>query len=138
MKYHFEVSGEDFALAGNASAEIKKIFKTLQIPTDIIKKVAIAMYEAELNMVVHADGGTIDVEIQQNCIIIIVKDNGPGIKDVQKAMLEGFSTANDLFLELGYGAGMGLSNIKRNTDELTINSIPNEGTTLTMCIYYAK
>ncbi len=138
MKYHFDIPGDDFSRAGNASTEIKRIFKLLNIPNDVLKRVAIAMYEAELNMVVHADGGTIEVELQEKEIQIIVRDNGPGISDIQKAMIEGFSTANDVYVELGYGAGMGLSNIKRNTDSLTIESAPNKGTTLTMCIYYAK
>ncbi len=138
MKYHFDIPGDDFSIAGNAAFEIKKTFKTLGIPQEIIKRVAIAMYEAELNMVVHADGGTIDVELTDTDIHIVVSDKGPGISDVQKAMLEGFSTANNVYVELGYGAGMGLSNIKRNTDTLKIDSVPNKGTTLTMCIQYAK
>ncbi len=138
MKYHFDIPGDDFSLAGNAALELKKTFKGLGLSSDVIKRVAIAMYEAELNMVVHADGGTIDVELSDTDIHIVVSDNGPGISDVQKAMLEGFSTANNVYVELGYGAGMGLSNIKRNTDSLIIDSVPNKGTTLTMCIHYAN
>ncbi len=138
MKYHFDVAGDNFDLAGKASAETKKHLKTLQIPKDTLKRVAIAMYEAELNMIVHADGGTIDVEVTEDCIHVVVKDNGPGIPDLDKAMAEGFSTANNVYVELGYGAGMGLSNILRNTDKLSIESVPNEGTIITMCINYAK
>ncbi len=137
MKYHFEIPGDNFAIAGKASSELKNILKDHKIPSQTIKRVAIAMYESELNMIVHADGGTIDVELDSKSIRIVVKDNGPGISDIDKAMIEGFSTANNIYVKLGYGAGMGLSNIKRNTDSLVIESVQNEGTTLTMCINYA-
>lgn len=137
MKYHFDILANDFTLAGKAAAEIKKTLKSLNIPTDVIKKVAIAMYEAEINMVVHAQGGTADVEITESEIIIVMSDSGPGISDLDKAMGEGFSTADTASMELGYGAGMGLSNIKRNTDTLLIDSIPGKGTTVTMRICYA-
>ncbi len=136
MKYHFDIRGDDFSIAGNASTQIKKQLKNLHLPPAVIKRVAIAMYEAELNMVVHADGGTIDVDIDNDKIIIIVSDNGPGISDIDKAMIEGFSTANNVYVELGYGAGMGLSNIKKNTDLLSIESVAQKGTTLTMTILY--
>ncbi len=136
MKYHFDISGEDFSIAGNAALDIKKIFKSHNIPTNVIKRAVIATYEAELNMVVHADGGYIDIEIEPNQIKIIVCDNGPGIPDLQKAMLEGFSTATDLYVQLGYGAGMGLSNIKRNADSLDISTVLDKGTTLTMYFKY--
>ncbi len=138
MRYHFDIPGDDFSIAGNASLEIKKILKSLTVPKDVIRRCAIALYEAELNMVVHADGGTIDIEVTERTINAVVSDNGPGISDVQKAMIEGFSTANDVYVELGYGAGMGLSNIKRNTDELHIDTNPNKGTTLTMIVNYEK
>jgi len=137
MKYHFDILADDFTLAGRASTEIKKSLKSLQIPNAVIKKTAIAMYEAEINMVVHANGGTVDVEITDSEIIIIMSDNGPGIVDLDTAMKEGFSTAGNTYLELGYGAGMGLSNIKRNTDSLIIDSVFGTGTTLTMRIHYA-
>lgn len=137
MKYHFDILADDFTLAGRASTEIKKSLKSLQIPNAAIKKTAIAMYEAEINMVVHANGGTVDVEITDSEIIIIMSDNGPGIVDLDTAMKEGFSTAGNTYLELGYGAGMGLSNIKRNTDSLIIDSVFGKGTTLTMRIHYA-
>ncbi len=138
MKYHFDIPGDDFSFAGNASSEIKKTLKSLQIPADIIKRVVIALFEAETNMIVHADGGTIDFELTDNCIIITVEDNGPGIPDIDKAMVEGYSTANNVYVELGYGAGMGLSNIQRNTDKLIINSNPGKGTTLIMNVFYEK
>ncbi len=138
MKYHYDIPGDDFSIAGNASLEIKKSLKSLDIPNEAVKRCSIALYEAELNMIVHADGGTIDVDINENSICFIVSDNGPGITDVQRAMLEGFSTANDVYVQLGYGAGMGLSNIKRNTDKLHIDTDPSKGTTLTMTVYYAK
>ncbi len=136
MKYHFEIPGDDFDIAGKASSELKNILKDHNVPSQTIKRVTIAMYEAELNMIVHADGGTIDVELESKSITIVVKDNGPGISDLDKAMVEGFSTANNVYVKLGYGAGMGLSNIKRNTDSLIIDTIPKKGTTLTMHFNY--
>ncbi len=138
MKYHFNISSEDFDLAGKASSDLKKALKYLQIPSDVVRKVAISMYEAELNMVVHAEGGIIDAEITDDEIILIAKDSGPGIPDIQKAMLEGFSTASDIYRELGYGAGMGLSNMKRNSTHMIIDTEKDVGTTITMRFHYAN
>jgi len=134
MEYHYAVSGEDFSLAGNASSEMKKTLKRLGLPPEIIKKTAVAMYEAEMNMVVHAGGGDAHISIENNCITIIMRDTGPGIADIDLAMQDGYSTAPEKFQQLGFGAGMGLPNMKRNSDELVIDSTPGEGTTVTMKI----
>lgn len=135
MHYHYTVPGDDFSQAGNASSEMKKTLKRLGILPEVIKKTAVAMYEAEMNMVVHAGGGNADLTITPECITIVMKDTGPGIADVNLAMTDGYSTAPDRIQELGFGAGMGLPNMKRNTDELTIDSILGEGTTITMKIH---
>ncbi len=134
MKYHYTVPGDDFSRAGNASSEIKKILQRLGIPTDVIKRIAVAMYEAEINMVVHAGGGEADISIDADSITIIMQDHGPGIPDIDLAMQDGWSTAPELVRELGFGAGMGLPNMKRNSDELSIDSHPGDGTTVTMKI----
>ena len=135
MKYHYAVPGDDFSRAGNASAEMKKILQRLGIPPDLIKRTAVAMYEAEMNMVVHAGGGEADINIESDRITIRMSDKGPGIADVALAMQDGYSTAPELVRELGFGAGMGLPNMKRNTDELTIETAPGKGTTVTMTIH---
>lgn len=134
MKYHFTVSGDDFSQAGNASSEIKKILQRLGIPSGIIRRTAVAMYEAEMNMVVHAGGGEADISIDTDCITIVMQDRGPGIADINLAMQDGYSTAPDQVRTLGFGAGMGLPNMKRNSDEFSIESVPGEGTTITMKI----
>ncbi|MDR1748634.1 MAG: ATP-binding protein [Spirochaetaceae bacterium] len=134
MNYHYAVSGEDFALAGSVSAGMKKILQRLGIPPAVIKRTAVAMYEAEINMVVHAGGGEIDIDITDVVIEIVFRDHGPGIQDIDKAMEEGYSTAPELVRSLGFGAGMGLPNMKRNSDEMEIVSVPGSGTTITMRI----
>ena len=132
MKYHYTISGDDFSRAGNASSEIKKTLQRLGIPPDVIKRTAVAMYEAEINMVVHAGGGEADISIEPGYIAIVMSDHGPGIPDIELAMKDGYSTAPELVRELGFGAGMGLPNMKRNADELKIESTPGKGTTVTM------
>jgi anti-sigma regulatory factor (Ser/Thr protein kinase) len=134
VTYHYEVSGEDFSRAGNASSEMKKILQRLGIPTDVIKRTAVAMYEAEINMVVHAGGGVADISIDPGAITIVMTDHGPGIADIDLAMKDGYSTAPEIIRELGFGAGMGLTNMKRNTDEMRIDSTVGKGTTVTMKI----
>ncbi len=134
MKYHYTVPGDDFSRAGDVSSEIRKILQRLGIPTDVIKKIAVAMYEAEINMVVHAGGGEADISIDPDSITIIMRDHGPGIPDINLAMQDGWSTAPEMVRELGFGAGMGLPNMKRNSDELIIDSHPGTGTTVTMKI----
>lgn len=134
MTYHFAVSGDDFSRAGNASSEMKKILQRLGIPPETIKRTAVAMYEAEINMVVHAGGGVADIEIDPGQITIVMSDHGPGIADIELAMQDGYSTAPEAIRELGFGAGMGLTNMKRNTDEMVIDTTVGKGTTVTMKI----
>ncbi len=134
MHYHYTVPGDDFSRAGEASAEIKKTLQRLGIAPDIIKRTAVAMYEAEINMVVHAGGGEADIDIESDGITIIMKDEGPGIADLNQAMQDGWSSAPERVRELGFGAGMGLPNIKQNADEFTIDTKAGSGTTVTMKI----
>ena len=131
---HYEVSGEDFTRAGEASGAVKKRLKSLGFNSDAIRRVAIAMYEAEINMVIHADGGYCDVDIYPDRIEILLADRGPGIADVDKAMQEGFSTAPDNVRNLGFGAGMGLRNIKKYTDEMKIETTLGVGTNLYLTV----
>lgn len=134
MNLHYEVSGDDFTRAGEASGATKATLKRLGFPADVIRRVAIAMYEGEINMVIHADGGTADVDVEPDLITIILTDHGPGIPDVEKAMQEGFSTAPETVRNLGFGAGMGLPNIKRYTDTLDIQTELGKGTCIRMTI----
>ncbi len=134
MKYRFEVPGNDFSRAGNASTEIKRILQRLGLPVRAIKRTTISMYEAEINMVVHAGGGIAEVDIGDSQIVVVLKDFGPGIPDLDLAMTEGWSSAPEWIRELGFGAGMGLSNMKRNSDELSIDTEVGKGTTVTMRI----
>ncbi len=134
LKLHFDVDGNDFTLAGECSSKVKKTLKQLGFDPEVIRRVAIAMYEGEINMVIHANGGTIDVEISPECVIVVLKDTGPGIPDLDKAMQEGFSTASNTVRELGFGAGMGLPNMKKYTDKMEIDTVPGEGTTVTLTV----
>lgn len=131
---NFQVDGEDFGMAGEASSAVKKTLKQLGFSPDVIRRVAIAMYEGEINMVIHADGGEATVEITEGSIRIILADKGPGIKDVDLAMQEGYSTAPEEVRNLGFGAGMGLPNIKKYSDDLKIDTQLGVGTTLTILI----
>lgn len=135
IKLSYEVDGEDFTRAGEASANVKKALRKLGVPPDVIRKVAIALYEGEINMVIHAEGGVIDVEITPEQISMVLRDHGKGIADVEKAMQEGYSTAPDEVRSLGFGAGMGLPNMKKYTDEMTIDSTVGVGTTVSMVVY---
>ena len=134
IKLHYDVDGQDFTLAGATSANVKKRLRQLGLPPEVIRRVAIAMYEAEINMVIHADGGYIDVEISPEKIHIVFADKGPGIPDIEKAMQEGYSTASNEIRELGFGAGMGLPNIKSNSDSMKIDTVIGEGTTIDLVI----
>jgi len=135
VRLHFEVDGTDFTRAGEASGETKRVLKELGFAPDVVKNVAISMYEGEINSVIHAGGGQADVEISPECITVILKDDGPGIADIALAMSEGFSTAPDNVRSLGFGAGMGLPNIKKYTDEMQLESTVGEGTALTIKVY---
>lgn len=130
----FQVDGEDFGMAGEASSSVKKTLKQLGFSPDVIRRVAIAMYEGEINMVIHADGGEATVEIAEGAIRIVLADRGPGIKDISLAMQEGYSTAPEEVRNLGFGAGMGLPNIKKYSDDLKIETEIGVGTTLTIQI----
>jgi anti-sigma regulatory factor (Ser/Thr protein kinase) len=131
---HYEVSGDDFTRAGEASGSVKKRLKSLGFDPDAIRRVAIAMYEAEINMVIHAEGGYCDVDIYPDKVEILLADKGPGIPDVDKAMQEGFSTAPDNVRNLGFGAGMGLPNIKKYTDVMRIETTIGVGTNLYLTV----
>ncbi len=128
----YEVPADDFTRAGEASSSVKSNLKKMGVDPEIVRKVAIAMYEGEINMVIHAFGGTIDVIISPEEIIMILKDQGPGIENIELAMQAGYSTAPDNIRSLGFGAGMGLPNMKRYTDDMKIESVLGEGTTVTM------
>ncbi|MEG1525337.1 MAG: anti-sigma regulatory factor [Clostridia bacterium] len=132
LKFHYDVDGDNFTSAGAASVEVKKKLRQLGFSAELIRRVSIAMYEGEINMVVHARGGEADVYVDTDCITIVLTDHGPGIKDIELAMQEGYSTAPDNIRALGFGAGMGLPNMKRYTDEMHIDSEVNVGTTVTM------
>jgi len=128
----YEVPADDFTRAGEASSSVKSKLKKMGVDPQIVRKVAIAMYEGEINMVIHASGGTIDVIVTPEEIKMILKDQGPGIADIEQAMQAGFSTAPDNIRSLGFGAGMGLPNMKKYTDEMKIESVVGIGTTVTM------
>ena len=134
VKFHFVVDGEDFTSAGQASVRVKKNLRQLGIPPEIIRRISIAMYEGEINMVIHADGGDADVIVYEDRVEIILSDRGPGIANIDLAMQEGFTTAPDNVRSLGFGAGMGLPNMKRYTDSMKIESVLGEGTTITMTV----
>lgn len=130
IKLHYDVSGTDFTRAGAASSDVKRTLKQLGVSSEAIRNVAIAMYEGEINMVIHAGGGEIDVEITESDINMVLEDHGPGIENVELAMKEGYSTAPDNIRSLGFGAGMGLPNIKKYTDDFRIETQVGVGTKL--------
>ncbi len=132
----YMVKGGDFTHAGDASSKVKKMLKQLSVDPRKIKSIVIALYEAEVNIVAHAWEGVIRVFIDSDHIRIVLEDKGPGIADIEQAMVEGYSTASREVREMGFGAGMGLSNIKRNTDQMEISSTVGEGTTLIMMNYF--
>jgi len=134
IRLHFTVDGDDFTSAGQASVQVKKDLRQLGISPETIRRVSIAMYEGEINMVIHAGGGSADVIISEDRIVIILDDTGPGIPDIKLAMQEGFSTAPESVRNLGFGAGMGLPNMKRYTDDMKIESVVGKGTKITMVV----
>ncbi len=138
LTFHFDVDGSDFTSAGQASVQVKKDLRQLGLSPEIIRRVSIAMYEGEINMVIHAGGGTADVVVTEEEIEIILTDHGPGIRDIAQAMQEGFSTAPDNIRSLGFGAGMGLPNMKRYTDHMDIQSEVGVGTVVTMRVSIPK
>jgi anti-sigma regulatory factor (Ser/Thr protein kinase) len=133
-KISYNIDGDDFTVAGEASRNLKKVLSQLGVDPQIAKKATIAMYEGEINMVIHANGGIIDVEITQDKIHMFLRDRGPGIKNINLAMTEGYSTATDKVRELGFGAGMGLPNMKKYTDYINIETNVGVGTTVEMIV----
>ncbi len=132
LQFHYDVDGENFASAGEASVKVKRLLRQMGFSPDLIRRISIAMYEGEINMVIHASGGEADVFVSPETITVVLKDHGPGIKDISLAMQEGYSTAPDNIRALGFGAGMGLPNMKRYSDHMTVESKVGVGTTITM------
>jgi serine/threonine-protein kinase RsbT len=138
MNFEFQVEGGNFTKAGYASSEIKKMLKQLNVDLGIVKRTVVSTYEAEVNVVAHAYSGTIYVDINEERIIIRLIDTGPGIPDIEQAMKEGFSTASSKVREMGFGAGMGLPNIKKNADDLQITSEVGKGTTVQITMKFKQ
>jgi anti-sigma regulatory factor (Ser/Thr protein kinase) len=136
MHFDYQIIGGDFSTAGTISSNVKKFLKQLNVDGSIIKRTVVALYEAEVNVVAHAYRGHVEVDYFEDKIKIKLIDEGPGISDISKAMQAGFSTASSAVREMGFGAGMGLPNIKNNTDELSINSEVGVGTTVEMVNYF--
>ena len=134
VNFHFDIDGDNFTSAGEASVRIKKMLREMGFSSEVIRRVSVAMYEGEINMVIHANGGDADVNVYVDRIEIILADKGPGISDIDLAMQEGYSTAPENIRSLGFGAGMGLPNMKRYTDDMTIESEVGKGTTIRMTV----
>ena len=132
LKEEFPVAAMDFVTAGEASAQIKRLLKKLGVDANIIRRLAIACYEAEINLVIHSEGGKLVLEVGSEEVSLTSKDIGPGIPDIELAMSEGYSTASDDVRMMGFGAGMGLANMARNADRFHIDSRAGEGTTIEM------
>jgi anti-sigma regulatory factor (Ser/Thr protein kinase) len=132
ITFTYKIEGGDFANAGKASSEIKRTLKQLNIAQKTIKRIVVSLYEAEVNIVAHAHKGSIDVEINSQDILIILKDEGPGIENIEQAMEVGYSTASPSVVSMGFGAGMGLPNMKKNSDYLNVESEVGIGTTITI------
>ena len=132
VKFQYAINGDDFTSAGKASVQVKKMLRQLGLDAETIRRVSVAMYEGEINMVIHADGGKAEVLVWETAVRVILADKGPGIPDVALAMQEGYSTAKDNIRSLGFGAGMGLPNMKRYSDDIRIDTVVGEGTTVTM------
>lgn len=132
MTLNYSLPGNDMSLAGTASTQLKKKLIKIGVPTEVVKKAVISLYEAEINMVIHGKGGDIVIDISPEEIKAVLADNGPGIADIELAMQEGYSTASDDIREMGFGAGMGLPNIKKNSDYFHIESESEKGTTVTI------
>ena len=135
IKETYPVKADDMTCAGDVSARLKRHMKRLGIPSSIMRRVSVCTYEAEINLVIHSDGGQIDFEISEDCILVRACDVGPGIPDIDKAMTEGWSTASNEVRNMGFGAGMGLPNMKRNADEFAISSVVGEGTDISMIFH---
>ena len=133
----YDVPGDDFTRAGEASSDVKGVLKKRGLSPQVVRKVAIAMYEGEINMVIHGGGGQITVEVTPDAVTMRLADHGPGIRDISLAMQEGWSTAPEEVRNLGFGAGMGLPNMKKYSDEMEVISEVGVGTTVNMKVYVA-
>lgn len=131
----YKVDSDDFINAGEVSDKVRERLHELQIDSEIIRRVSHALYQGEINMIIHANGGEISVDINDECITMVLADKGPGISDVEEAMKEGFSTADENLRSKGYGQGMGFTNMKNFTDDMTVESKVGHGTTVTMKVY---
>ena len=138
MHFNYHIEGGDFTRAGHASSEVKKVLKQLNVDPIVIKHIVVALYEAEVNIVAHAYRGDIEVEIETDKVFIVLKDEGPGIPDIKLAMQEGYSTASQKVREMGFGAGMGLPNMKKNADILNIQSEVGKGTCVEITTFLNK
>ncbi|MDD2199810.1 MAG: anti-sigma regulatory factor [Bacteroidales bacterium] len=136
MEYTKKIIGGNFSEAGEASSAIKKVLKQLGVDSQVIRRTVVAIYEAEVNVVAHAYEGLLSVLIEDDKIKIVIEDEGHGIEDIEKAMEAGYSTASEKVREMGFGAGMGLPNIKANTDKMTINSVVGKGTVIELINYF--
>lgn len=136
LHFSYTVSKDDFTHAGAASSDVKNKLKIMNVDASVVRRVSIAMYEGEINMIIHAYGGTIDVDVFEDHILMVLKDSGPGIPDIEEAMKEGYSTAPADVINLGFGAGMGLPNMRKNTDEFSIETELGVGTTVTMTVNF--
>ena len=134
VNFHFDIDGDNFTSAGEASVRIKKHLRDMGFSPETIRRVSVAMYEGEINMVIHANGGSADVDVYVDKIELILADSGPGISNIELAMQEGYSTAPDNIRSLGFGAGMGLPNMKRYTDSMRTESEVGKGTTVYMTV----
>jgi len=135
MQIRHKIAGGDFTRAGNIASAVKKVLQQLNIDHKQSKRIVIALYEGEVNVVAHAYSGVVDIDIDSEKVRITIADKGPGIADIEKAMEEGYSTATPQVREMGFGAGMGLSNMKKNSDFMNISSVPGEGTKVELINY---
>ena len=130
VRLEYDIDGENFTSAGEASVQVKRSLRQMGFDPETIRKVSVAMYEGEINMVIHADGGKATVDVYDDRIVIVLADKGPGIPDIDLAMQAGYSTAPDNIRSLGFGAGMGLPNMAKYTDDMKIDSTVGVGTTM--------
>ena len=136
MHFEYQVEGGDFTNAGTTSSTVKKMMKQLGVDPTVVKRTVVALYEADVNIVAHAYRGTIYVDLEENCVDVKLVDEGPGIPDIDKAMQKGYSTASPQVRVMGFGAGMGLPNMKSNADKLTVTSVVGQGTTVEIINYF--
>ena len=136
MRMCYNIEGGDFSAAGRASSEVKRTLKQFNISPLVLRRIAVALYEAEMNVVAHARNGAMQVDIQPHSISVVIEDEGPGIEDIARAMEEGFSTATEEVRQMGFGAGMGLPNIKKNSDRMMLTSTPGVGTRLEITVNF--